>query len=91
MYLYVYIYVPICFYPLYIYVCVYIIYTCFPDGSVVKKPHVNAGDVSSIPVSGRSPREGNGNPLLYSCLRNPMGRRTWQVAVNAVAKESGTT
>ena len=63
----------------------------FPDGLLVKKPHVNAEDVSSIPESGRSPREGNGNPLLYSCLRNPMGRRTCQVAVNAVAKESGMT
>ena len=40
----------------------------FPDGLLVKKPHVNAEDVSSIPESGRSPREGNGNPLLYSCL-----------------------
>ena len=77
----------------YIYMCLYIyIYTLsFPGGSVVKKPHVNAGDVSSIPESGRSPREGTGNPLLYSWLRNPMGREAWQVAVYGVAKESGTT
>ena len=45
----------------------------FPDGSVVNNP-ANAGDVDSIPGLGRSPREGNGNPLRYSCLGNPMDR-----------------
>ena len=43
----------------------------FPGGSVVKNPPANAGDTISIPGSGRSPGEGNGNPLQYSCLQNP--------------------
>ena len=42
----------------------------FSDGSVVKYPPTNAGDAGSIPVSGTSPGEGNGNPLQYSCLGN---------------------
>ena len=46
----------------------------FPGGSVVKNPPVNAGDAGLIPGSGRSPGEGNGNPLQYSCLENPMDR-----------------
>ena len=46
----------------------------FPGGSVVKNPPANAGDVGLIPESERSPGEGNGNPLQYSCLGNPMGR-----------------
>ena len=46
----------------------------FPDGSVVDNPPVNAGDAGSIPGSGRSPGEGNGNPFQYSCLENPMDR-----------------
>ena len=48
----------------------------FPGGSAVKNPLVNAGDAGLIPGSGISPGEGNGNPLLYSCLGNPMDRRT---------------
>ena len=44
----------------------------FPGGSDGKAPVYNAGDPGSIPVSGRSPGEGNGNPLQYSCLENPM-------------------
>ena len=58
----------------------------FPGGSVVKNPPVNAGDVSSIPESGRSPGEGNGNPLQYSCLDNPMDRGAWQATVHGVTK-----
>jgi len=46
----------------------------FPSGSTVKKPPANAGDVGLIPGSGKSPGEGNGNPLQYSCLGNPMDR-----------------
>ena len=42
-------------------------------GPVLKNPPVNAGDVGLIPGSGRSPGEGNDNPLQYSCLENPMG------------------
>ena len=46
----------------------------FPGGSAVKKLTANAGDMGLIPGSGRSPGEGNGNPLQYSCLGNPMDR-----------------
>ena len=44
----------------------------FPGGSVVKNPPANAGHIGSIPASGRSLGEGNGNPLQYSCPENPM-------------------
>ena len=50
------------------------------------KPGVNAGDVSSIPGSGRSPGEGQGNPLQYFCLENPMDRGVWLATVHKVAK-----
>ena len=46
----------------------------FPGGSVVKNPPANAGDSNSILGSGRSPGDGKGNPLQYSCLGNPMDR-----------------
>ena len=46
----------------------------FPGSSAVKNPPANAGDVGSIPGSGRSPGGGNGNPLQYSCLGNPMNK-----------------
>ena len=49
-----------------------------------------AGDLSSIPGLGRSPGEGNGNPLQYSCLENPVDRGTWQATVHGVT-ESDTT
>jgi len=49
----------------------------FPGGSVVKNPPANARNVSSIPRPGRSPGEGNGNPLYYSCPGNPMDREAW--------------
>ena len=61
----------------------------FPRGSVVKTPPTNArdtGDAGSIPGSGRSPGGGNGNPLQYSCLGNPMDRGAWWAAVHQVAK-----
>ena len=61
----------------------------FPGGSVVKNAPINArdtGDVSSTPESGRSPGEGNGNPLQYSCLENPMDRGAWRAAVHGVEK-----
>ena len=48
-----------------------------PGGSVVKNPPANVGDPGLIPGSGRSPGEGNGNPLQYSCLENPMDRGAW--------------
>ena len=56
---------------------------------MVKNPPVNAGDlrdVGSILGSGSSPGEGNGNPLQYSCLENPMDRGAWQATVHRVAK-----
>ena len=49
------------------------------------------GDLSLIPGSGRSPGEGNGNPLHYSCLGNPLDKGVWWVTVHAVAEESDTT
>ena len=49
----------------------------FPGGSEGKASACNAGDLGSIPGSGRSPGEGNGNPLQYSCLENPMEEEAW--------------
>ena len=66
----------------------------FPDGSVVKNSPANAGDpgdTDSIPESGRSAGVGNGNPLQYSCLENPMDRGAWQVTVHEIPKELDTT
>ena len=48
----------------------------FPCGSVGKESTCNAGDLGLIPGLGRSPGEGNGNPLQYSCLENPHGQRS---------------
>ena len=58
----------------------------FPGSSVVKNLPVNAGDSGLIPGLGRSPGEGNGNPLQYFCLGNPMDRGAWQSAVHGVSK-----
>ena len=58
----------------------------FTGGSVVKNLPANAGDLGSIPESGRSPGEGNGNPSQYSCLRNPMHRGAWRATVHGVTK-----
>ena len=55
-------------------------------GSVVNNLPANAGDTGSIPGSGKSPGEGNGNPLQYSCLGNLMDRGTWWATVHGVAK-----
>ena len=55
-------------------------------GSVVKNLPVNAGDAGSVPGSGRSPGEGNSNPLQYSCLGNPIGRGAWWATVHGFAK-----
>ena len=62
---------------------------CFPGGTVVKNPPATAGDtrdLGSIPGSGRSPGEGNDNPLQYSCLENPMNREAWRATVNGVSR-----
>ena len=58
----------------------------FPGGSVVKTPPANAGDTGSIPGSERSPGEGNGNPLHYSCPENPMDRGACWAIVHGVVK-----
>ena len=63
-----------------------IIYLGIPGGSDDKKSACKAGDTGSIPGFGRSPVEGNGNPLQYSCLENPMDRGAWKAAVHGVAK-----
>ena len=58
----------------------------FPGGSVVKNTPANAGDAGSIPGLKGSPREGNGNPLQFSCLENPIDRGAWRAAVHGVAQ-----
>ena len=58
----------------------------FPDSSVGKESACNAGDLGSIPRLGRSPGEGNGNPLQYSGLENPMDRGAWWATGQGVAK-----
>ena len=57
-----------------------------PSGSEVKASVCNAGDLGSIPGSGRSPGEGNSNPLQYSGLENPMDGGAWRATVYRVAK-----
>ena len=58
-------------------------------GSVIKNPPANAENAGSVPESGRSPGEGNDNPLQYACLGNPMDRGSWRA--HEVTKESDTT
>ena len=58
----------------------------FPSGSDGKESACNAGDLSSIPGSGRSPGEENGYPLLYSCLEHSMDRGAWWAIVLGVPK-----
>ena len=63
----------------------------FLGGSVIKNLPANAGDIGSIPGSGRSPGGGNGNPLQNTCLGNPKDREAWWDIVQRVAKEPDTT
>ena len=63
-----------------------IVLPLFPGGSDGKGSAYNAGDPGSIPGSGRSPGEGNGNPLQYSSLENPMDGGAWLATVHGVAK-----
>ena len=58
----------------------------FPGGSVVKNLHAKGGDVGSIPGRERSPGEGNGNTLQYSCLRNSTDRGGWRATVHGVTE-----
>ena len=62
------------------------VYQCFPGGSEVKASACNSGDLGSIPGLGRPPGEGNGNPLQYSCLENPMDGGAWWATVHGVTK-----
>ena len=57
---------------------------------MVKNSLVNAGDSGSIPGSGRSPREGNGNPLRYSCLETPTDRGAWRATAHVVTEADVT-
>ena len=58
----------------------------FPCGLEGKVSTCNVGDPGSIPELGRSPGEGNGNPLQYSCLENPMDRGAWKAAGHGISK-----
>ena len=58
----------------------------FPGGSDGKESACNVGDLGSIPGSGRSPGEGNGYALQYSCLENPMDREAWWATVLGVQR-----
>ena len=62
-----------------------------PGGSDGKESTCNAGDLGSIPGLGRSPGEGHGNPLQYSCVENSMDRGAWWATVHGVAKSQDTT
>ena len=63
----------------------------FPGGSEVKASACNVGDLGSIPGLGRSPGEGNGNPVQYSCLENPVDGGAWWATVHGVAKSRSDT
>ena len=58
----------------------------FPQSSVGQESACNAGDLGSTPGLGRSPREGNVNPLQYSCLKNPMDRGAWQATDDGITR-----
>ena len=62
------------------------ILSSFPGGAEVKASPCNVGDLGSIPGSGRTSGEGNGNPLQYSCLENLMDRGAWQATVHGIAR-----
>jgi len=62
-----------------------------PGGSDGQESACNAGDLGLIPESGKSPREGHGNPLQYSCLENPTDGEAWRATVHGGCKELDTT
>ena len=75
------------FYSLLLLVPMFIIYALgFPGGSDVKASACKGGDLGSVPGLGRSPGEGNGNPLQYSCLQNPVDGGAWWAIVHRVTK-----
>ena len=63
---------------------------CFPGGSDGRASACNMQDLGSIPELGRSPGEGNDNPLQYPCLENPMDRGAWRATVHGVAESDMT-
>ena len=64
----------------------YTLHKVFPHSSVSKESACYAGDLGLIPGSGRSPGEGNNNPLQYSCLENPVDRGAWWATVHGVIR-----
>ena len=74
----------------FMYIHTHHMYLGFPSSSAVKNLPANAGDMGLIPGSGRSPRKGNGNPVQYSCLGNPIDRGVWW-ATPMGSQESDTT
>ena len=68
------------------FITIILLYQASPVAQLVKNLPANAGDAGSIPGSGRSPGEGNGTPLQYSCLGNPMDRGAWRAIVYGVKK-----
>ena len=69
-----------------IHICTVLSSMGFPDGSDGKESACNVGDPGLILGLGRCPREGNGSPLQYFCLENPMDREAWRATVHGVAK-----
>ena len=69
----------------------YTMYVGFPGGSAGQESICSVGDLGLIPGLERSPREGNDNPLQYSCLRNSMERGAWQAVVTGVTEELDST
>ena len=63
----------------------------FPGSSVSKESACNSGDPGLISGSGKSPGKGNGNPIQYSCLENPIDRGAWQATVHGVARHDLAT
>ena len=79
----------LCFVPVYVYVSVFasdLSIVPFPVGSESKESAFNVGDLGSIPGSGRSPGEANGNLLQYSCLENSKDRGAWRAIDHGVVK-----
>ena len=76
---------------IYIHIYIYIYIREFPGESVINNPPANAEYTYLIPGLGQSHGEGNGNPLLDSCQRNPMDRGSWWATVRGITKESDTT
>ena len=80
------VHIYVCIYTLFFKFCSNMAYKGFPGGSDSKESVCSSGDPGSIPGLGRSPGEGNGNWLQYSCLENAMDRGAWQVTVCGAAK-----